>query len=123
MVTSESNILQSPAMVAAEWKRSVGNTAFMVACARKEAAEEPNVKLVSFEKLAFPKLTRYSARYRMVADFGEPGSRVHALVDMIVLAQGRAEISILLTARYADRAIADIAERKTANTLVNRIKR
>jgi hypothetical protein len=121
-VTSESNILQSAAMVAAEWKRSVGNTAFMVACTRKEVTGE-NVKLVSFKKMAFPKLTQYSARYRVVADFGKPGGRVHALVDMIVLGQGRTEISIILTARYEDRAIADIAEGKMASILVSRITR
>lgn len=123
MVTSESNILQSPAMVAAEWRRSVGNSGFMVACARKEVAEEPNVRFVSFKKLAFPKLTQFSVRYRMVANFGEAGSRVHALVDVISLGQGRTEISIVVTARYQDRAAVEVVERAMADRLARRITR
>jgi hypothetical protein len=121
MVTSESHILQSPAMVAAEWRRSVGNEAFMAACARKEVAGEADVRFVSFKKLPFPKLTVYSARYRMIADFGKPGSRIRVLVDMILLGKGRTEIAFVLSARYADRAGVELAEREMAYILVNRI--
>lgn len=123
MVTSEANILESPAMVAADWKRTVGNHAFMVACVRNELSEVADVKLISVKKLGFPKLTHYSARYRIVADFGPKGSRLRVLIDMIQLGQGRTEISIVLSARYGDRAAAEIAERRLAQIVVGRITR
>jgi hypothetical protein len=121
-ITSESNVLQTPAMVAAEWRRSVGSSSYM-ACARKVVMEsdEPNVKFVSFKKLSFPKLAQYSTRYRMVADYGDAGSSVRVLVDLVVLGHGRTEISLILSVPYANRASADLAERQLAKVLISRI--
>jgi hypothetical protein len=121
-ITSESNVLQSPAMVAAEWRRSFGSSTYM-ACARKVVmdTDEANVKFVSFKKIAFPKLAQYSTRYRMVADYGDAGSSVRVLVDIVMLGRGRTEISLILTVPYADRAAADAAERQLATLLVSRI--
>ena len=45
------------------------------------------------------------------------------LIDMIQLGQGRTEISIVLSARYGDRAAAEIAERRLAQIVVGRITR
>ena len=122
MVTSESNILQSPAMVAAEWRRSFGSSTYM-ACARKVVmnSNEANVKFVSFTKVAFPKLTPYSTRYRMVADYASAGNSIRMLVDVVVLGRGRTEISLIVSTPYADRAAADVVERKLAKLLVSRI--
>ncbi len=121
-ITSESNVLQSPAMVTAEWQRSIHSATFM-ACARRAymKSDEANVKVVSFTKLAFPKLTRYSARYRVLADYGTSGNTVRVLVDLIFLGQGRSEISLIVSTPYADRAAADGAERRLAQILVRRI--
>jgi hypothetical protein len=122
-VSSESNVLQSPGMVATEWRRSTGNAAYM-ACARKQylTADEPNVKVISFSKLAFPKLTQYGARYRLVGDFGKPGSSARLVADMILLGQGRTEVLLTVWAPYAERATADLAERRLAKILVSRIR-
>jgi hypothetical protein len=123
MVSSESNVLQSAAMVATEWRRSSGNAAYM-ACARNEylTADEPNVKVISFKQIAFPKLTQYGARYRLVGDFGKPGSSTRLIADMILLGQGRTEILLTVWSPYADRATADLAERRLAKILVGRIR-
>ena len=121
-ITSESNVLQKPAMVAAEWRRSFGSSSYM-ACARKivMGTDEAKVKFVSFEKIAFPKLAQYSTRYRTVADYGDAGSSVRLLVDIVMLGKGRTEISLILTVPYADRAAADLAERQLAKLLVSRV--
>jgi hypothetical protein len=121
-ITSESNVLRSPAMVTADWQRSVESATFM-ACTRAAymKSDEANVKVVSFTKLPFPKLTRYAARYRVVADYGTPGNAVSVLVDLIFLGQGRSEISLIVSTPYADRAAADGAERRLAQILVKRI--
>ncbi len=122
MVSSESNVLQSPAMVAAEWKRTFASSPYM-ACVRKNymKAEDPNTKLVSFKPMAFPKLARFVARYRMVADYTQAENSMRVLVDIIVLGQGRTEIALIVSAPYADRAAADIVERKLAQVLVSRV--
>ena len=121
-ITSESNILQTPAMVAAEWRRSFGSSSYM-ACARKVVmnSDAANVKFVSFKNVAFPKLAQYSTRYRMVADYVNAATSVRMLVDVIVLGRGRTEISLVVTVPYADRAAADVVERKLAKLLVSRI--
>jgi hypothetical protein len=122
LVISESNVLQSRAMVAADWQRSVGSDTFM-ACVGKAYTKQggPNTRVVSFKKIAFPKLSQYTTRYRMLADYGEPGASVRVLVDMIFLARGRTEISFVLSTPYADRAAADVVERRLAQTVVRRI--
>ena len=121
-ISSESNVLQSPALVTAEWQRTIQSVTFM-ACARRAymKSDEANVKVVSFTKLAFPKLTRYAARYRVVADYGASGNTVRVLVDLIFLGQGRSEISLIVSTPYADRIAADGAERRLAQILVKRI--
>ncbi len=120
LVSSESFVVRSAAMVAADWKRTIGSPAFM-ACTRRAVMSDDSVKLVSFKKLPFPKLTRYAARYRVVADYGKAGSSALVLIDMIFLGQGRSELTLMLSAPYADRVAADGAGRRLAKILVGRI--
>jgi hypothetical protein len=121
-ITSETEILESAAMVTADWQRTVGNAAFM-ACTRKEYSRpEAGFKVISFKKLAFPKLTRYAARYRIIADVGTPQSPLKVLVDIILLGQGRSETTLMFSAPYVAHAAVDSAERRLAQTLVSRIR-
>ena len=122
LISSESEVLQSPAMVATEWRRTVGNAAFMACISREFVKSDASVKVVSFTKLAFPKLTQMAARYRLVADYGTAASSVRVVVDMILLGQGRTELSLIVSAPYADRAAVDLAERRLAQILVSRIR-
>jgi hypothetical protein len=121
-ITTESEILQSPSMVAADWQRSVGNAGVM-ACIRSELmkSDEAGVTMVSFKRVAFPKLAPYAARFRTVLDYDQSGSPVRAVIDMVVIGKGRTEITLILTTRYADRAQADIAEQALAKLLLRRV--
>ena len=121
-IVSESEVLQSPAMVAADWKRSVGNARF-IACLRSELKkrDDANIKLVSFTKIAFPKLTQRAVRYRSVLDYRQTGSTVRAVADFVLVGKGRTEISLFLTTRYTDRAVADVAERNLMLLLLSRV--
>lgn len=122
-VTTESEVLQSPSMVATDWRRSIGNAGVM-ACIRSEfiKADEAGVTVVSFKRVAFPKLAQYTARLRTVLDYDQSGSPVRAVIDMVVIGKGRTEITLVLTTRYTDRAQADIAEQALAKLLVSRIR-
>ena len=120
-IKSETQVLRTAAMVAADWQRTIGNPAVM-ACVRRELFKpQPDFKLISFQKLAFPKLARYVTRFRMVADYGKPGSSIRALVDIVLLGQGRTEVTLTLSVPYADRAAVDAAERRLAQILIGRI--
>jgi hypothetical protein len=121
-VTTESEVLQSPSMVASDWQRSVGNAGVM-ACIRSELmkSEDAGVTMVSFKRVAFPKLAHYAARFRTVLDYDQSGTPVRVVIDMIVLGKGRTEITLILTTRYADRAQADIVEQALAKLLVRRV--
>jgi hypothetical protein len=121
-ITSETEVLESAAMVTADWQRTVGNAAFM-ACTRKEYSQlEAGFKVISFTKLAFPKLTRYTARYRVLADVETQDGRLRVLVDLILLGQSRNETTLVLSAPYVAHAAVDAAERRLAQTLVSRMR-
>ena len=121
-ITSETVVLESAAMVAADWQRTVGNAAFM-ACTRKEYSKpEAGVTMISFKQLAFPKLTRYAARYRLLAQVGTPQGAVRVLVDIVLLGQGRSETTLIFSAPYVARAAVDSAELRLAQTLVRRMR-
>ena len=119
-VTSESAVLQSPAMVRADWQRTAANPAYW-ACGRRELAKLEGAKLVSLKQIAFSRLAPHSARYRALYDFGTSGSAELLLIDIILVGQGRSEISLMLSAPYADRAAADGAGRRLAKILISRI--
>lgn len=121
MVMSEANVLRTAAMVAADWQRTVGNPTYM-ACVRREAAKSPVWKLVSFAKLPFPKVAPLAVRYRMVVDYKTAASPVRAVLDVIFIGRGRTEISLLVSAQYAERAEVDAAGRRLAQLLVSRAK-
>ena len=120
-VSSEANVLRTAAMVRTDWQRTVANPAFW-ACGKRELANAPGAKLVSLKKVAFPKMAGYSARYRVLYDYGKAGSPALVLIDLIMVGRGRSEITLMLSAPYADRAAADAAGRRLAAILVGRIK-
>lgn len=121
IVTSEANLLRSAAMVAADWKRTVGSAPYM-ACVRREVMKTPDARVVSFARMPFPKLAPLAVRYRMVTDYGTAASPVLVVADVIFLGRGRTEISLLVTAQHAERADVDLAGRRLAQLLVSRAR-
>ena len=121
-ISSETVVLESAAMVAADWQRTVGNAAFMACTRQAYSKPEAGVTTISFKKLAFPKLTRYTARYRLLAEVRASQSPVRVLVDIILLGQSRGETTLIFTAPYVARAAVDAAELRLARTLVGRIR-
>ncbi len=57
----------------------------------------------------------------MVADYVNAGELGPHARGLVVLGRGRTEISLVVTVPYADRAAADVVERKLAKLLVSRI--
>lgn len=120
-VSSESNVLRTAAMVNADWTRTVASTAFM-ACARRQLTQQQGASFVSFKKLPFPSVARYTARYRVVYDYGTAAVPAPVLIDLIFLGQGRSEISLMVSAPWANRAQVDGVGRRLATILVGRLR-
>ncbi len=121
LVSSESNVLETAAMARADLQRTAGSASWW-ACGKRAIAKEKEMKLVSFGKVAFPRLGQYSARYRIVIDYGTAGSSVRLVMDIVVVAKGRSEVALVLTAPYVSRAAVDSAGRRLAGLLVGRIR-
>jgi hypothetical protein len=123
-VSSETHVLETAAMVAENWQHTVANAAYM-ACTRREYIEsdDPSIKVVSFKKLAFPKVAQHAVRYRTLTDYATSGGTVRVLIDVILLSQNRTEIALAFGSPYVTRAAVDAAERRLAQTLVSRIAR
>ena len=96
-VSSQGLVLRTPAMVRdrlAAHRRKPG----VLGLRQAGAGDLEGGKLVSLKKMAFPKLAEYSARYRLVYDFGKAGKPALVLMDMIMVGEGRSEISLFVSA-------------------------
>jgi hypothetical protein len=123
ILTSEAFVLQSAWMVNADWRRTVGNAAYM-ACGRRSLMGGPDPKVTSFTKVAFPDLADHAARYRAVlSTTTATGSHPVVVIDFIFLAEGRTEILFSITAPYINRTIVDGAGRRLAKILVSEAAR
>ena len=120
-VSSEAWVLRTPAMVAADWQRTIASPSYW-ACGRRELASTKEARLVSVTKLSFPRLTRYVDRHRIVVDYGTAAAPALVAIDVISLGQGRSELMLMVTAPYAHRAAMDAAERRLAAILVSRLR-
>ena len=121
LVSSESNVLKTAAMARADLQRTAGSARWW-ACGKRAIAKEKAIRLVSFGKIAFPKLGQYSARYRVVIDYGTAGSSVRVVMDIVAVAKGRSEVALIVTAPYKNRTAVDAAGRRLAGLLVGRIR-
>ena len=86
-----------------------------------QPSEAASAAAALVKKVAFPKLAQYSARYRLIYDFGTAGRPTLVLMDLIMVGKGRSEITLMLSARYADRAAADGAGLRMAKRLLTRV--
>ena len=91
-VTSQAYVYRTRAEADASWRR--GTNAAGQKCLRdglRREVQGTSVKLVSFRKLAFPKLAQRSLLYRAVAD--QQGVRIY--LDLIALQHSRAQVAIV----------------------------
>ena len=116
---SQADVLQTPAMVRTDWKRSVVDPR-ATACLRVSLAKElgTGAKLVSFGTLAFPKVAAFARLFRGVVSVS--GTKIS--VDVLALGKGRTEMELTTVAPLAADAVVRIAERRLAEKLVARAR-
>jgi hypothetical protein len=120
-IDSESQVLRTASMVDRDWKRTVTHSG-VVGCLRsKFAAGLPKGQtLISFGPVGFPKVAKKTAAFRGLIDVGSGKSKVRVLVDVVVFAADRVELTLITTAPYSARVPVQQAETRLAQLMVSR---
>jgi hypothetical protein len=120
---SVAQVLKTRSMVARDWRRTVvGPRAFT--CLRHMLTKQLTAKerLVLFRKLAFPRLARYAAAYRLLISVRRQGQRALVVVDIVLVGRSRTEVTLTLSAPASARAGLSAAEVRLARGLLARIR-
>ena len=119
-IGSDVQLLRTSKMVRLDWQRTVVRPG-VVACVRTQFAADArsSERIVSVRKLPFPRVTPYTAAYRIV--FQAPGSsKQRGIEDIVLLARGRMEISLVLLAPLDGASVASAGELRIARALTAR---
>ncbi len=120
-VRSVAQVLKTRSMVARDWRRTVADPRAL-ACLRHTVAAQlrANQRLVSFRKIAFPRLARYAAAYRSLIAVQAQGRSVLVAVDVVVVGRSRTELTLTVAVPAAARASISQAEVRLARLLLAR---
>lgn len=94
-IDSQIELLQTAPMVAAEWRLQITKPGAL-ACLRTALAQSftsAGGSLVSFQKVAFPKLGQYTAAFRLVGLV----QNIRALVQVVLVGKGRTEVELTVS--------------------------
>jgi hypothetical protein len=120
---SEAQVMQTPAMVGLDWKRTVV-AAPVFACVRSSLVKQVASigKLVSFSIVPFPKVAPYERVFRGKVIATSGGTSVPIMVDLVLVGRGRTEIALTSIAPFASVKSMSAAEVRLARLLVGRIR-
>ena len=120
-VDNEVQVLQTARMVSLDWQRAVLAPGALP-CLRRDLAKGlgTTATIVSFRRLAFPKLTRYTAAFRVVVAVTISGTTIRVVVDAVLVGRGRSEITLDVAAPAAVAAPLPAAERRLARKILAR---
>jgi hypothetical protein len=120
---SEAEILQTSKMVQLDWQRSIQPA--LIPCLRstiKKGAPRSET-LVSVARVSVPKISTFTAEYRIVFDIHQATApkTVRLMSDILLVGHDRAEITLTTTAPYVARGPVEQSELRLARILVARI--
>ena len=120
-ITSEAQVLATPAMVAVDWQRTVLDPR-VLPCLRTTIAKElpTSWKLVSFRRVAFPRLSTHTALFRAVVDVRASTATVRVLFDFLAVDHARTEITLSVTAPAASATVIRELELRLARLMIAR---
>lgn len=120
---SIAQVLMTPAMVARDWQRTVVDPRAL-GCLRYMLTRgfTSRERLVSFGRVAFPHLARYSRRYRAVIEVRAQGQKVRVLADFVLVGRRRTELTLSVTAPAAVQRSVSRLEVKLARTMLGRAR-
>jgi hypothetical protein len=121
---NEVQVMQTRRMVRLDWQREVLAPG-TIACQRRALARSlgSSAKVVSFKRIAFPRIATYTTEFRGLVDVSVLGGRTaHLVVDAVLLGRSRTEISFTIVAPAAERVSLSSAERRLARKVVHRVR-
>ena len=115
--------VRTSAMVARDWERTVADPR-AVACLRGAITKglTSSERLVSFRRLAFPRLATYSTAYRALIDVSVQGTHARVLADLVLVGKSRTEVTLMLAAPAAAGASISAADVRLARGLLARVR-
>ena len=122
-IDSEAQVLRTARMVALDWQRSV-TPPQVVPCLKRLAAQgaPASEKVASVRRIAFPRVARYTAAFRVAIDVTASGSAVRVFLDIVLVGAGRTEIDLAFTSPAAAAAAMRPAEARIAGLLAARAR-
>jgi hypothetical protein len=122
-IQSIAQVLKTRSMVARDWKRTVVDPR-AIACVRHMLTKgmKSNERLVSFRKLAFPRLATYTVAYRALVAVSTQGRRVLVAVDEVLFGRSRTELTLSVAAPAAARGGLTQVDVRLARTLLARAR-
>jgi hypothetical protein len=120
---SAAQVMRTRAMVARDWSRTVTDPRAF-GCLRTTLARTlpAGEKLVSFTRLAFPRLTQYAAADRAVIEVSAGTQHAQVVADIVVLGRSRTELTLSLEAPASARGGLVAAETRLAKALLARVR-
>lgn len=120
---SVAQVLKSRAMVARDWQRTVVDPR-AVTCLRGAITKglTSSKRLVSFRRLAFPRLTAYTNAYRALIDVSAQGSHARVLADLVLVGRGRTELTLMIAAPAGAAPTIAAADARLARALLARVR-
>ena len=119
---NEVEVLRTAGMVSRDWRRSIVPEA--VPCLRRSLAKGlgAGAKVLSFGRIPFPRVARYTAAFRGVVTVPVQRKTVRVLLDIVLVGRSRTEISLNVAAPAQIGRVISATERRLARTLVARIR-
>ncbi len=120
---SEAQVLQTAHMVELDWQRTVATPA-VVPCLRQilSGSASSGGKLVSFGKIAFPRVARYTGAYQAVLSVTAHGTTVPVTVQIVVAGQKRTEITLSGSMVGSKSSVLSAAMLRLMRTMVARVR-
>jgi hypothetical protein len=121
VIGNEIQVMKTRRMVSLDWQREVLAPG-TISCQRRDLARSlgSSAKVVSFKRIPFPRIARYTAEFRALVDVSVTGRTAHLVVDAVLVGRGRSEISLTTLAPAAAKVSLAAAERRLARRIVAR---
>jgi hypothetical protein len=89
---------------------------------RRDEGLTSSEHLVSFHRLAFPRLSTYAVAYRALIEVSVQGTHARVLADLVLVGKSRTELTLMLAAPAAAASSISGADVRLARGLLARVR-
>lgn len=118
---TQAQVMQTPAMVAVDWQRTVLASA-AIPCLKSLLVKQlgGGVTFVGFRRVLFPPVATMSRAYVLLVDVKTQTGKVRVAIEIVLIGHGRTELTIESTAPNAAQKVVAQADAELARALVAR---